>query len=274
MPPKMLVLDLDGTALTREGTVHPDDVRAARALAAHGIPVTICTGRLFTGTQRAALDLGVQGSVAVMNGTEMLDARTGQVTYAAYLPYEARAHIRELLDHHGVHPFLFASQDIHLAHAAEDHAPYLAIWTEALTRHPDIFAASVWDHHALVAICGVAEHDPIQAMATAIRRDLPTVRPTTFTTFRGDGFLELRVEGDDKGTAIERLAAERGLTAEDVVAVGDWLNDLPMLERAGLSFAMRDSAPEAIAAADHTLSSVRGQGGAVAELARTLWGIG
>ncbi|TNE84005.1 MAG: HAD family phosphatase [Deltaproteobacteria bacterium] len=273
MPPKMLVLDLDGTALTHEGKVHPDDIAAAHALAEAGVHVTIATGRLYTGTRPAAMALGVRGSLAVINGTELLDAETGTVSYGAYLPHPERQVIRELLDTHGVHPFLFASHDIHLAHEAEHHAPYLSIWTEALTRHPDIFAASAWDHHALVAICGVAEHDAIHAMADVIRTDLPAIRPTTFTTFHGDGFVELRVEGDDKGTAIERLAADRGLTAEDVVAVGDWLNDLPMLERAGLSFAMREAAPEAIAAADHTLDAVRGQGGAVAELARRIWSL-
>lgn len=269
----MLVLDLDGTALTRAGDVHPHDIAAAHALRDAGVHVTIATGRLASGTRPAAKALGVRGSFAVMNGTEFIDAQSGAATHGAYLPPADRQVIRELLGDHGLRPFLFSSEDIHLGQQDEHHAPYLSVWTEALTRHPDIFKAGVWAQDALVAICGVSTVEAVRGMAEAVRARLPAVRPTTFQTYFGDGFVELRVDGDDKGTAIERLAADRGLDANDVVAVGDWLNDLPMLNRAGLSFAMREAAPEAIAAADHTLDAVRGRGGAVAELATRVWGL-
>jgi phosphoserine phosphatase len=50
-----------------------------------------------------------------------------------------------------------------------------------------------------------------------------------------------------KQAALERLAAERGLTAADAVAVGDGANDLAMLQAAGLGVAFR--AKPAVAAA-------------------------
>ena len=83
----------------------------------------------------------------------------------------------------------------------------------------------------------------------------------------------MRAEGDDKGTAIERLARERGLTAADVVVVGDWLNDLPMVKAAGLAFAMNGAVDALVAAADAELDAVRGEGGAVVEVARRVWGV-
>lgn len=270
---KMLVLDLDGTALMKNGQVHPADIEAARTLADAGVHVTISTGRLYSGTRSAARALGVRGTVSVMNGTELIDAQTHEVHHGRYMPHSDREAIRELLTTHGVNPFLFDSEDIHIPHDAEEHAPYLGVWTDTLHRHADIFTAGAWTHESLVAICGVAMHDDIAAFASQIRAQLPSVRPTTFTTFRGHGFVELRADGDDKGTALERLAEQRSIGADEVIAVGDWLNDLPMLERAGLSFAMAESAPEAVEAADESLESVRGEGGAVAELAQRIWGL-
>lgn len=269
----MLVLDLDGTALVHRGQVHPDDIAAAERLRRAGIHVTISTGRLYTGTAAAARALGVQGSVAVMNGSEFVDAQTGATDFGAYLDHAQRSELRALLGDHRIHPFLFGSRTIHLCHSSESHAPYLSIWGDALTRHPDIHTSGAWDKADLLAVCGVAPHDAVAHAAHAVQAALPGVRPTEFSTFTGEGFLELRAEGFDKGTSLQRLAADRELHIDEVVAVGDWLNDIPMLESAGLSFAMAGSIEEATDAADEVLTAERGTGGAVAEIARRVWGL-
>jgi hydroxymethylpyrimidine pyrophosphatase-like HAD family hydrolase len=53
----------------------------------------------------------------------------------------------------------------------------------------------------------------------------------------------------------------------DVVAVGDWLNDVPMLQRAGQSFAMAQAPAEVRAAAKFQLEADIWTGGGVAEAA-------
>jgi phosphoserine phosphatase len=60
------------------------------------------------------------------------------------------------------------------------------------------------------------------------------------------------VNGHVKRATLERLAAERGITPAQVVAVGDGANDIPMLEAAGLGVAFR-AKPRVRAAADAAL---------------------
>ena len=52
-----------------------------------------------------------------------------------------------------------------------------------------------------------------------------------------------------------------------VVAVGDWLNDVPMLQCAGQSFAMAQAPAEVRAAAKHQLKADIWTGGGIAEAA-------
>jgi HAD superfamily hydrolase (TIGR01484 family) len=80
--------------------------------------------------------------------------------------------------------------------------------------------------------------------------------------------LLVRAAGIDKGTGIEWLAQHYGITLDEIIAVGDWVNDIPMLERAGLSFAMAQAPPEVRKAADDVLDSDDESGGAIAEVAR------
>jgi hydroxymethylpyrimidine pyrophosphatase-like HAD family hydrolase len=53
-----------------------------------------------------------------------------------------------------------------------------------------------------------------------------------------------------KASGVALLAADLGLTMQDVVAVGDGENDLPMLEAAGLGVAMGNASEYVRARAD------------------------
>ena len=79
--------------------------------------------------------------------------------------------------------------------------------------------------------------------------------------------MVVRAAGIDKGTAIEWIADHYGVTLRDIVAVGDWLNDVPMLRRAGRSFAMGQAPSEVRAAATDLLDADAWTGGGIAEAA-------
>jgi len=272
----MLVLDLDGTTLDAESELLPVDIAAARALSRQGVHITIATGRLFTGTQWVAQALGVQGGVAVMNGNEILDADTAEVAHGRYVgPREREVVHRVFAENDLDSAFLFGSRRIHLGHRDAHRTPYLSTWTTDLQMHDDLFAIPEWrSSDDIVAIGAVGDTEAIDQAWDQIRGETDdTLQRVVFRTWRGESFLKLRHRGDDKGTALVRLAEERGLSPERTVAVGDWLNDLPMLRRAGLSFAMAGSDERVIEAADHTTNARRSGGGAVAEVAERVWGI-
>lgn len=63
-------------------------------------------------------------------------------------------------------------------------------------------------------------------------------------------FLEVVRKGIDKGSALHILAGKLGIPLGDTVAVGDAENDIPMIQTAGIGFAMRNAADEVKACAD------------------------
>ncbi len=273
---RVLVLDLDGTTLNADGALEERDVAAALALQRAGVHVTIATGRLFTGSQWVARALGVRGAIAVMNGSELIDANSGQVVQGRYLAPAQRLRAREAWADHGLESgILFGSRRIHLGRRDERLRTYLETWTRDLTFHDDVYAATEWGGaEDVVAMGTIGEEDVVRRARDVLHEELPDeIGSVTFQTMEGDTFLKFRHAEETKGTALHRLAEERGVTAEQCVAVGDWLNDLPMLETAGLSLAMRSS-PEAVREAAHEeLESLRFGGGAVAEVARRVWGV-
>lgn len=267
--PRMLVVDLDGTALTGRDQLRDDDREAALALKAMGIPVTIATGRLLAGTRWVAEAMEVEGAVAVMNGSSRFDVGRHQVVHADAFAPDEQLRAASVFDELGLPGFLFGLDAIHVHEAHHDaYLDYLSIWTPQVHVHDGGAWSGVAD---TLAIGAVGADHAIQAARERLVAAHPGLRAKTFQTFAGEAFLELRVGVQDKGTAVEALAAERGIALEDVVAVGDWWNDLPMLRRVGHAYAMGDAAPEVLATAHHTLDSRARHGGAIAELARRIW---
>ena len=64
------------------------------------------------------------------------------------------------------------------------------------------------------------------------------------------GLLEIAAVGITKATGLANLAARHGISASEVVAIGDMPNDVPMLQWAGTSYAVGNAHPAARAAAD------------------------
>ena len=58
----------------------------------------------------------------------------------------------------------------------------------------------------------------------------------------------------DKGRVMREVLEQKKLKAENVIYVGNDINDLPCFEVAGWSVAVADAYPEVIRAADHVLS--------------------
>ena len=79
--------------------------------------------------------------------------------------------------------------------------------------------------------------------------------------------LLVRRAGVNKGTAVVWLAEHFGISLDEVIAVGDWVNDIPMFAVAGRSFVMGQAPPEVKAAANNQLNATVHTGGAIAEAA-------
>ena len=64
---RVFVTDIDGTLLGADGDVHPSDAEAIAALIQRGVPVTLCTGRMYSGTREIAAAMRILGPVACID---------------------------------------------------------------------------------------------------------------------------------------------------------------------------------------------------------------
>lgn len=274
---KVLVSDIDWTLLGPSGAVHPADAEAISELKRTGVHVTLCTGRMFTGTQPLALELELDAPLACVDGSHIAHSISGSLLACAPLPDAGLDALFRVIGEHGIAPFAFS--DRHLFHDGSG-APfleYVSTWSEHLLEHEGLLVDATWRvDRPIAAVLALGSQTQVLAaelaLATGASGLLQSATFESLRTFDASGdpawALLVRAAGVDKGTALDWLARHYGVSVEQMVTVGDWLNDIPMLKRAGLSFAMAQ-APEAVRNAAHHVLNAHGEhGGGIAEAAK------
>jgi phosphoglycolate phosphatase (TIGR01487 family) len=72
--------------------------------------------------------------------------------------------------------------------------------------------------------------------------------------------IHLQAPGIDKGTALEALAQEMGLRPSDFLAIGDSVNDIQMIRKAGVGVTVANAHPDTKAAAEFIAEKEYGDG--------------
>ena len=147
----------------------------------------------------------------------------------------------------------------HRAHAeifslVKPHVPQLMDWVNVRFPATTLYADS-YSPFCLVAD-SLGDADAIQAYVEEFCGTIPKL-----AFVRNDVYARLCHADFNKGTALGEITRRLGLEPSDVFAVGDWLNDLPMLDR---RFAHLLAAPAN--AIDSVKQALRAVGGHISSL--------
>jgi hydroxymethylpyrimidine pyrophosphatase-like HAD family hydrolase len=269
---RLLALDLDGTLLRDDGGIDPRDRAAVRRAEDAGIAVTLATGRLPHGAVPTARELKLTTPTICADGAITVIPATGVVLDRRALSPAATAAFITLGHEHGA-PLLF------LGDATVVGRPQHRDAATALQGWSDRFVPV----DLLDAPADVPGPPPLAAFLLGTRVQVDRLaqlcdEDAVLSAAARDGAIELvelghperwglrlRAGGVDKGVALARLAGQMGLAHDQVAAVGDWYNDLPMFDWAGRSFAMGHAPPDVARRAKQRLTATAAQGGGIAE---------
>jgi hydroxymethylpyrimidine pyrophosphatase-like HAD family hydrolase len=279
VPARLLAVDLDGTLLDPAGTPHPHDVRAIHAALAAGIPVSIVTGRLYSGTRGTVEVLGLRGAVACADGSHLVRA-SDHTTLLHNGMRDAQAELlRGAFARSQVATFVFARDAIGHDTAGAPFVDYVATWSNDVRVVADVFRHELWTaEEGVTAVVAVGPKEAVTGVVAELHRDLPgAIIAAAFPMRRGNHVglwaMIVRSSVGTKGTALEWIARHEGVALADTVCVGDWINDVPMFDVAGRSFVMAQAPAEVKARATDELPMTSEQGGGVAHALREAFGL-
>lgn len=257
-PKGLLALDIDGTLTGPGDEIGERTRRAVHAAGESGWLVTIATGRSWRNTKPVADHLALRVPLVTFNGALIRDSVTAEMLHYIPLPTEVVGAIIPTLVDFGVQPLVV--EDIrrgerYFTGPPELDTPRTAAWLEYLQsigmpieRLPYEKLASIG--HA-VRITVSPDPELVGTLEDFARQRAEEFRSITYAGLdRQHYVVEFTHPSSTKAEALRWLARQYGLTMDDVVAVGDGINDIEMLAEAGFGVAMGNASERVRAEAE------------------------
>src|SRR5262249_41585556 len=175
----------------------------------------------------------------------------------AGLSSDAIAIFCDVLRRHEAAPFALSDELLFHDDDGEPHLDYMRLWSRQTHVVSDLLVSRAWHEGRQVpAMLALASEERIRAAERTLAGRAPELlqaivfeSQSEFEDGTRPWALLVRAAGIDKGTGLEWLARHYGVALGEVIAVGDWLNDIPMLPRAGLSFPIAQAPDDSTGAA-------------------------
>ena len=252
---KAIVFDLDGTFLTSEKEIPPENMEVLEKADEKGILIVPATGRFFNGVSASIRDLPFLRYFITINGADLYDMRTKEVIHERHLSRETAL---ELMDHFETLPVLFDCVTGDQGYMKQEHYDAVMSLNESLSMRELILEL----HKPVADIKETARCSPYtiqklqlftsdRAYRAELLEELPRKFPELAISSAVDCNIEFNHKEATKAGLIRYLCEIGGFGMENVMCIGDGLNDVEMIEAAGLGVAMANGVPEIINAADH-----------------------
>lgn len=259
---KLLVVDIDGTLLGRDGSISVDNREALAKVRDLGIAVSLSTGRAVQACLPIINQLSLDGYHIFFDGA--LVSNLGEEVYSKPLDKGVVKEAVEFVQRNDIYLELYSTTHYFIEWenwATEIHRQYFKLEPRVVD------FTDLWDRERIIKGGLITRSAEEMAKARSFR--LQFDRSLHFSiartpAFPGVEFTNVLAPEVSKGKALEALASHLGVSLGEVMAVGDGTNDIPLLSLAGLAIAMGNAPGEVKAVAHYVTLDVDRNGLAAA----------
>ena len=249
----ILALDIDGTLTNSDKVVSPATREAVIGLQERGTKVVIASGRSEYGFRHIADELEFDrfGSyVMSFNGGKVTNYATGEVIYNNPLPYEMIPLIYEEAVRLGVGILGYEGGTLISGNGIDKYQEYDAWACRMELKAVDNFDVYFKETFNKCLLTG--EPDKLREVLPYVQERFGD-RLNIFLS--EEFFIEVLPKGIHKAVALDNMLKVLGSDRSRLVCCGDGLNDLTMIEYAGVGVAMANANPAVIKIADYVTAS-------------------
>jgi hydroxymethylpyrimidine pyrophosphatase-like HAD family hydrolase len=251
---RLVATDLDGTFWDEDLVVPPAHVAAVDELVKSGVTVIAATSRRPRIVRRQLTKVGLRLPAVLMDGVLGVDFRSNERFHQSLFEPKIALDTLEIFRQHELDPCIYVEDpeiDVVVSDTpstCDAHLAYLGTVAgtadlQVTARTSEVYAFSV---------LGLS-HERLESVARDVSRvEGPSVLLYPEPDY-GEFGLIVNPPKVSKWTGVDAYCRLHGIASEEVLAVGDGLNDLPLLRHVGTAVGVRGGAPEATLHADHLI---------------------
>lgn len=240
---RLIAIDMDGTLLNSNHDISHENKEAIEFAMSKGVKVVLCTGRTLNGVTPYLSEFAFTSEdfLILQNGVQTVNLPNLDIVAQNKLQGDAKVEIAQFVAQ-------FESQGVQLNAYDKEHIYLVSAWPpseyslyDASVLHSTI--EDITQHHYTdeldinKSIVIGPEHVMDQMMAA-----MPKSITSKAAVVRSQPIIiEFLPKGKSKATGLAALAKQLDIAPEDVMSMGDQLNDLEMIQWAGIGVAMGNS---------------------------------
>lgn len=262
---KLIATDMDGTLLNAAHEISEENIQAIEYAQSQGITVVIATGRAFYEANTPVAQTDLKVPYICLNGAEVRD-ESFNISSTSNLNRELIDRITDILNRDNIYYQIYTNIGIYTENPQRDLDIYIDIAERAGQKADvDKIKAGIQKRIDNGTLKVVDNYDKIKdtpgeivMKILAFDSDLDKIdRVSEELSQSGSlavssssrGNIEITHADAQKGIALQTIADRLQVDMSEVMAIGDNLNDISMLERAGYSVAMANATSEVKATA-------------------------
>ncbi len=246
---ELIVIDLDGTLIRSDLSVGERTISAIANAQKKGIRTTFATGRMVSASAKYAELLSVELPLIALNGAIVQRHNDGAPIFHRKIPQNIFKKFLPIIEKStGAVTIVFGDEAFgwNIDDLTRER---LSSWIVDIE---EISPNEVGSEPTIAMVAG--DEKPVRATAEKIMAlEIEDIQFFLFPSIRyyPMWYFEIRAAGVDKGLGVKALREKLGLARENVLVIGDYVNDLPMFAEAGISAAVGNAHQEVLDAADY-----------------------
>lgn len=279
---KIVAIDLDGTLLNSFGEITPNTKEVLKKAIEKGVQVVLASGRPVSAIENIANEIGAEEYLISGNGALVYDIKEKKIVYDKFLSKEQVLEIVDICEENSIYCNVYTEQEVvakslnynvlfyHKENAKKPEGKRTNI-NIVLNLRKHIEELSADSKFLKVTVC-----DPNRLIFNGIIRKLrnietidvldvshmsrKTIKDGTDDVQIEYFYTEITNKNVNKWSAIEYLLEKENIKPEEVMAIGDNVNDKEMIQNAGLGVVMGNSSPQMKEMADVVVSDNNSDG--------------
>jgi Cof subfamily protein (haloacid dehalogenase superfamily) len=248
---KLVAIDLDDTLLDSRHRIPPSCITAIQRVKAQGVNIILATGRMFRAALPYAEQLELDLPLITYQGALVKNSSSGNVWYERPISSGLALELIDLLELYGVDYHIYCNDQIY----SKKMMPVLQTHSRITGIDPIItqdILGLISRTPPLEIMAVLKDGVQLEALAAVLReRYGPALHLTPFKY----NTLEIMDKHATKAKALAAVAAALRIEPQEVMAIGDSHNDLPMIKWAGTGVAVGNAHPQVKEAADFVTGS-------------------
>ena len=256
---RLLAMDLDKTLLKADGSIPDEVVGRLKELKSKGARIALCTGRVTRSAEHYARLIG-GASIVSFNGS-VIRPENGE-TMTSEIDLTLASEVLDFCYDNDVYVQYYRGEVIVVDHVTPELETDHDIEYTSYEEVGDLRRAILEPTPKMVAL---ELSDRVDDIIVNMRERFPELSMANSSRY----VIEIMPKGVDKGYGLSIVAESLGIKREETVAIGDSMNDLPMIEWAGLGIAVANADDRLKSAADKVTKEEMSYG--VLEIANELF---